>query len=184
MRLSGVNCSASFNSCFGDIDMTQLTSLALFKTVLLSGLALWLVVIVVNNVIAFRNGVRSIGALMGMQLFDQNPAIDSPLLSRRVKSASWHQAVYVFILLIEVAVAVLLIRAAFAYIGVLAGGTDIDAVQWANLALSAFVAMAMVMLLGGAWFAYYIRQEGTQITHFVLIGIGVASAVLMNMPGS
>lgn len=164
--------------------MTQLTSLALFKTVLLSGLALWLVVIVVNNVIAFRNGVRSIGALRGMQLFDQNPAIDSPLLSRRVKSASWHRAIYVFILLIEVAVAGLLISAAIAYIGVLAGGTNVDAVQCANLALAAFVAMVMAMLLGGAWFAYYIRQEGAQITHFVLIGIGVSSAVLMNMPGS
>ncbi|WP_083222603.1 hypothetical protein [Ensifer sp. LC163] len=62
--------------------MTQLTSLLLIKGVLLSGLALWLAVIVLNNAVAFRNGVFSIGLLMGMQLFDQEPAIRTPLLSR------------------------------------------------------------------------------------------------------
>lgn len=84
--------------------MAQLTSLILLKTVLLSGLALWLAVIVLNNVTAFRNGVFSIGTLMGMQLFNQEPAIVSPLLSRRVKSAAWHRLIYGVLLIVEVAV--------------------------------------------------------------------------------
>lgn len=164
--------------------MTQLTSLVLLNTVLLSGLALWLAVIVLNNVTAFRNGVFSIGALMGMQLFNQEPAIASPLLSRRVKSASWHRLIYSVIVLVEAAVALLLAIASVAHFGVLLGGSDAaSVVVWANLALCGFITMSLIMLFGGAWFAYYIRQEGTQITHLVLIGIGIAGAVLMNLQG-
>jgi len=162
--------------------VTQLISLVLLKTVLLSGLMLWLAVVVLNNVLAFRNGVFSIGSLMGMQLFNQEPAIVSPLLSRRVKSASWHRLIYSFIVLVEAVVALLLATAAVAHFGVLMGGADVaSAIVWANLALCGFIAMSLIMLLGGAWFAYYIRQEGTQITHLVLIGVGIAGAVLMNL---
>ncbi|MET3898149.1 putative small integral membrane protein [Devosia sp. UYZn731] len=164
--------------------MTQLISLVLLKTVLLSGLALWLAIVVLNNVTAFRNGVFSIGALMGMQLFNQEPAIVSPLLSRRVKSAAWHRLIFSIIVLVEAAVALLLATAAIIHVGILLGGSDAaSAVVWANLALCGFITMSLIMLLGGAWFAYYIRQEATQITHLVLIGLGIAGAVLMNLQG-
>lgn len=164
--------------------MTQTIALVLLKAVLLSGLSLWLAIVVLNNVTAFRNGVFSIGSLMGMQLFNQEPAIISPLLSRRVKSASWHRLIYSVIVLVETAVALLLAIASVTHFGVLLGGSDVAyAVVWANLALCGFIAMSLIMLAGGAWFAYYIRQEGTQITHLVLIAIGIAGAVLMNLPG-
>lgn len=162
--------------------MTQLTSLVLLKTVLLSGLTLWLAVIVLNNVIAFRNGVFAIGSLMGMQLFGQEPAIVSPLLSRRVRGAGWHRLIYGVIVLVEVAVALLLAVASAAHAGLLLGSSDpASAAVWANLALCGFISMGLIMLVGGAWFAYYIRQEGTQITHLVLIGLGIAGTVLMNL---
>lgn len=163
--------------------MTQLTSLLLIKAVLLSGLALWLAIIVLNNAVAFRNGVFSIGLLMGMQLFDQEPAIRTPLLSRRVKNALWHRAVFSFVLVIEVAVMLLLAWAAVMSIGTLFGVSGGGAaIVWANLALAAFIALGLIMLLGGAWFAYYIRHETMQITHFILIGLGVAGTLLVNMP--
>jgi len=163
--------------------MTQLTSLLLIKVVLLSGLALWLAIIVLNNVVAFRNGVFSIGLLMRMQLFDQEPAIRTPLLSRRVNGALWHRAVFSFVLLLEVATMLLLAAAAFMFFGALLGiSADPTAVIWANLAFAAFIALSLVMLLGGAWFAYYIRQDTLQITHFILIGLGVAGTLLVNMP--
>ena len=163
--------------------MTQLTSLLLIKAVLFSGLGLWLAVIVLNNVIAFRNGVFSIGMLMGMQLFDQEPPIRTPLLSRRVRNPLWHRAVFSFVLVTEVATMLLLAGAALLFFGAVLGVSDgAGAIVWANLALAALIALSAIMLIGGAWFAYYIRQETTQITHFTLIGLGVAGALLANMP--
>ncbi|MBW8321421.1 MAG: DUF2165 domain-containing protein [Rhizobium sp.] len=163
--------------------MTQLSSLLLFKAVLLSGLALWLCVVVLNNLTAFRGGVFSVGSLMAMQLFDEAPPIRSPLLSRRVTAEGWHRLIYGFIVALEVAVALLLVYAAMASLGAFLGYADTRfAVARANLALSGFVAMGLTMLVGGAWFAYYIRQEGTQITHLALIGLGVVAGIIINMP--
>jgi len=163
--------------------MTQLSSLLLLKTVLLSGLALWLCVVVLNNLTAFRGGVFSVGSLMAMQLFDEAPPIRSPLLSRRVTSESWHRLIYGFIVAVETVVALLLVHAALASLGAFLGYADAGfAVARANLALSGFVTMGLIMLIGGAWFAYYIRQEGTQITHLALIGLGVATGLIINIP--
>lgn len=163
--------------------MTQLTSLLLIKAILLCGLGLWLAIIVLNNIIAFRNGVFSIGLLMGMRLFDQEPPIHTPLLSRRVANALWHRAVFSFVLVVEAATMLLLLAAALMFFGGLADISQVaTAISWANVALTAFISLSLIMLLGGAWFAYYIRQEAMQITHFVLVGLGVAATLLVNMP--
>ena len=54
------------------------------------------------------------------------------------------------------------------------------AVAYANAALLGFIALGALMLVGGAWFVYYIRQEGAQITHLVMIGVGIAAVQMMN----
>lgn len=163
--------------------MTFETSLILFKLVLTGGLGLWLAVVVLNNTAAFRNGVFSVGSMMAMQLFDQEPAIKTPLLSRRVTAAGWHRLIYAFVLVVEVSVAVLFCYAALSYAGVILGRVEgIEATLRANLALAGLLALSFIMLLGGAWFVYYIRQEGTQITHLVLIGTAIAGFVAVNLP--
>ncbi len=161
--------------------MTLLASLLLFKLVFVVGLALWVAVISINNVTAFRGGVASVGAMMSMQMFDQTPAIDSPLLKRRVTSPAWHRLICGFVVVVEWLVAILLCYAAIGIASAVLGYLDVtDAMLRANLALAAFLAMGFIMLLGGAWFACYIRQEGMQITHLSLIGIGIVGALIMN----
>lgn len=158
-------------------------SLLLFKFVLLAGLALWLTVVSINNFTAFAGGVAAIGRLMGMQSFDEAPAIQSPLLSRRVHNAFWHRLIYTIVLTIEVIVAILLWFAAIGFAGAMLGSTaPAEAAMCANLALAALLGMSFVLALGGAWFAYYIRLEGMQLMHFVLIVVAIASAVVVNLP--
>jgi hypothetical protein len=161
--------------------MTPATSLILFKLVLTTGLATWLTLVAFNNIRAFAGGVAAVGSMMSMQLFDQEPAIASPLLARRVHAAGWHRLIYSFVLAIEWAVAALLWYAAFGFGGAMIGASDIaGAIVRANLALSAFTVMAFVLTLGGVWFAYYVRQEGMQITHFVLIAVAIAATLVVN----
>jgi hypothetical protein len=164
--------------------MTPASSLILFKLVLTTGLAAWLTLVAFNNVRAFAGGVAAVGGMMSMQLFDQEPAILSPLLARRVHGGGWHRLVYGIVLAIEWGVAALLWYAAFGFGGAMLGAPDIaNAIVRANLALSAFTIMAFVLTLGGVWFAYYIRQEGLQITHFVLISVAIAATLAVNAAG-
>ena len=88
--------------------MTPATSLILFKLVLTTGLATWLTLVAFNNIRAFAGGVAAVGGMMSMQLFDQEPAIPSPLLARRVRTVGLHRLIYSFVLAIEWIVAALL----------------------------------------------------------------------------
>lgn len=156
-------------------------TILLLKAAVVSGLGLWLATALLNNIIAFKNGVFAIGMLMGMKLFDQEPAIETPLLSRRVTSAAWYRLVYSLILLAEAVTVGLLAIAAVALLGSAFGAVlQANAVNFANAALLAFIALASLMLVGGAWFVYYIRQEGAQITHLVMIGVGIAAVQMVN----
>ena len=153
----------------------------LLKATVVSGLGLWLAVALLNNIVAYRNGVFAIGMLMGMKLFDQEPAIQTPLLGRRVTSTGWHRLVYAIILIVEAMTVALLLVAAIALFGsTLDSVAAATGVLLANVALLAFIGLAVLMLSGGAWFAYYIRQEGAQITHLVMIGVGIAAVQMVN----
>ena len=163
--------------------MTLETSLLLFKFILAAGLTVWMVVVAINNLTAFKGGVASLGMTMSMQLFEQAPAIDSPLLSRRVTATFWHRLVYTTVVIMECAVAILLFCGAASLLGAVPGWVDVgDAIIRMNVGLSALLAMSFVLLLGGAWFAYYIRQDLLQITHFVLIAVTIVAALFMNIP--
>lgn len=161
--------------------MNPSTTLLVAQFTLISGLAVWLCVIVVNNLIAFRNGAFSVGMMMRMALFDDEPKIATPLLSRRVTNAAWHRTIYAFIVALELVTALLLIWAAFSLGSAAFGGDASTATAWATLSLTALLVTTLTMLVGGAWFAYYIRQEGAQITHFALIGVALVSLVLVNL---
>jgi predicted small integral membrane protein len=163
--------------------MTPATTLLLFKLLLLAGMGLWLGVIVLNNLRGFAGGVAVVGNLMGMQLFDQPPALPSPLLSRRIRSVAWHRAAYVAIVAMEIVAAALMAAAACGFGAALAGQLPVaEAVARGNLAWASLLALALMFTVGGAWFAYYVRQELMQTTHLVLIGLAVAGAIVNNLP--
>ena len=157
-------------------------TILLLKSAVLFGLGLWLAVALLNNIVAFRNGVYAIGMLMGMKLFDETPAIQTPLLGRRVTAAGWHRLIYSTVLLAEAVTVTLFAVAGAALLGSVLGAVPAaTAIPFANVALLAFIALGSLMLVGGAWFAYYIRQEGTQNTHLVMIGVGITAALLVNV---
>jgi hypothetical protein len=156
--------------------------LLLAKLVTIGGLATWLTIVALNNVRNFAGGAAAIGLMMSMRLFEDPPVIDTPLLSRRVTSPSWHRAVLGFVLAIEIVVALALWAASFMLFGTMSGMVGVpDATNAANFALAGFLALIFVMMWGGAWFVYYVKQEGAQMTHLALLGIGLAAAIVANL---
>ncbi|MBN7137572.1 hypothetical protein A7A76_23000 [Lysobacter enzymogenes] len=158
--------------------MSLALSLAVFKIVLLAGLAGWLSLVALNNLIAFGNGAFALGQIMRMAPLQQAPAIQTPLLARKVESVFWHRAVLAVVLAAEIVSALLLWAAAAGFAGLAA-----EPAAWANLALAAFMATCFLMLIGGSWFAYYIRQDNVQLLHFVLIGVAAAAMLAVNLRG-
>jgi predicted small integral membrane protein len=153
-------------------------SLLVAKLTVMFGLATWLSIVVLNNTRNFSGGAASVGAMMSMRLFEEPPVIPSPLLTRRVSSSGWHRAVFGFVLAVEIVVAVLLWSAAIA----LSGAAPLEqAVAIANVALSGFLVLIFLMMFGGAWFVYYIKQEAAQITHFALLSIGLLATLVVNL---
>lgn len=158
-------------------------SLLFVKFVLIGGLAAWLGVASLNGARNVPGGTAGIGVLMSMRRFDEAPAIQTPLLSRRVMSAAWHKAIFLFVLTVEIAAAALLWAATAALFGALLGAVGATtAVAVANAAVAGLLVFLFVLLLGGTWFAYHARQETSQLTHFALIGVATAAAVVVNLP--
>ncbi|MBT2746097.1 MULTISPECIES: DUF2165 family protein [unclassified Lysobacter] len=158
--------------------MSLAASLLSFKLILLAGLASWISVVAFNNLVAFRNGVFALGQIMRMAALEQAPAIQTPLQSRKVDNPAWHRAVLSIVLTAEIVSALLLWSAAASLAG---AGIVADPIALANLALTAFMATCFLMLLGGSWFAYYIRQDNVQLLHFMLIGVSVLGLLAVNL---
>ncbi|MEN5201266.1 DUF2165 family protein [Pseudomonas wadenswilerensis] len=154
------------------------TSLWLFQAVQAIGLSLWLGIAVLNNLQAFRASLGAVGATMAMAPLRQAPAIDIPLLSRALHSTAAHRIALLVVLVLQVVAAVAALIGTY----VLLIGTGLEPARpWLNLALSAFLGFSFAMLLGGLWFGYWIRQEGLQLTHLVLVLWALLAFVVFNV---
>lgn len=153
------------------------TSVLFFQITCCIGLALWLSISLTNNLHAFASSAGAIGATMSMVPLAQRPAINLPLLGRAITSHSIHRLALSIIMLIQAA-AVLT-----AWVGcyelLLGAGLEV-ALPWLNLALSATLGFLLAMLLGGIWFGYWIRQEGLQLTHLLLMVWILLHFVMLN----
>lgn len=47
--------------------------------------------------------------------------------------------------------------------------------------MASFVTLGFFLTLSGLWFGYWIRREVLQATHLILIGVGIAASILINM---
>lgn len=141
-------------------------SILLFQLVHAFGLALWLSIAALNNIRAFAAAAWAVGATMSMTPLKQLPVIDIPLLSRAIHSVWLQRAALLLILALQ------LIAACACWLGcyqLLVIGDLSAARPWLNLALSGAAAFLLAMHLGGLWFGYWIRQEGLQITHLIML---------------
>jgi len=159
--------------------MSMHNPLWLFLAIHAVGLAVWLTTSVINNCRAFGGSVAAVGATMSMAPLKQPPAIDTPLLSRAIGSHALHRMALLVVLALQIVAA----AACWAGCWQLLVMGDLGAARpWLNLALSAFTAFLFAMHLGGLWFGYWIRQEGLQLTHLVLLVWAVAAFFLFNIP--
>ncbi|RYX91996.1 MAG: DUF2165 family protein [Comamonadaceae bacterium] len=157
--------------------MTLHDSVWLFQALHAAGLAVWLLIAVINNVQAFAGSMHAVGLSMSMAALQEAPAIDTPLLKRAMGSTTRHRMALALVLVLQIAAAGAGLVGSYEMI--FAGGLT-AARPWLNLALTSFTAFILAMHLGGMWFAYWIRQEGLQLTHISLLLWTLAAFILFN----
>ncbi|CAM2827203.1 Predicted small integral membrane protein [Pseudomonas gessardii] len=154
------------------------TSLLIFQTVLILGFGLWLSLALINNLHAFAGSAGAVGATMSMAPLREHPPIGTPLLVRAVQSATLHRLALALIILLQAGAVLTVWIGCYA----LLWGTGLEAARpWLNLALSAALGFVMLMLLAGLWFGYWIRQEGLQLTHLLLVVWMLLGFVVLNL---
>ena len=134
--------------------MSLHNSLWLFLAIQAVGLAVWLTLSVINNCHGFGGSTGAVGATMSMTQLKQLPAINTPLLSRAIGSRAIHRMALLVVLALQTVAA---------------------SACWAGC-----WQLLVAMHLGGLWFGYWIRQEGLQLTHLVLLIWAVAAFFLFN----
>ncbi|ODP33459.1 hypothetical protein A9762_19065 [Pandoraea sp. ISTKB] len=153
----------------------------IFKLVLVAGLTLWSAIAALNNVVAFSASAGAIGATLIMAPLRAPPAIDLPLLRRALRAKGWSVLALSIVIALQIAATVCLGWGGIQLAGAIGHGATATAIAWATLGLSALSAAWLMMMIGGLWFGYWIRQEGLQLTHMMLLTLTIAAAAVLRM---
>lgn len=152
---------------------------AIFRAMLVLGFALWTMVAALNNITGFRGAAAAISCTMGMTPLNDPPAIVSPLTRRALTSPRLAAVSLILILVVQIAAALSL---GLGGILLLAEALGAGAPEWGvAVALGGFALLTILwfmMMIGGLWFGYWIRQEGLQLTHLALLAVTMIAAAV------
>jgi predicted small integral membrane protein len=141
-----------------------------------AGFAAWLLLSAYNHLSDWRGTVAFVAAFMQMSSLDQEPAIPSPLKSRQVNSTTIHRLAVTVITLVQAGLGVLFAFAAWGFVH----GSEEAARTLAGYAFAGFAALWFGFLIAGTWFGCWIRQDGLQRTHLVLLGLAMLGFVMVS----
>lgn len=151
----------------------------IFKAILVLGFALWTAIAALNNIIDFRGAAAAIGSTMAMAPLNDPPAIPSPLTRRALISPRVTMAALVVILIVQAAAAIALgIGGVILLASGLGAGSAAAGVTAALAGFSLLAGLRLMMMIGGLWFGYWIRQEGPQLTHIALLAVTIIAAAV------
>lgn len=162
--------------------MSRLSSQVLPRAVLLTGLAVWLTIAVLNNITDSGTNIIHLNRMLSMRLLADDPLFGNGLEWRAWKTVSAQTVLYAAVVW-QVLTACALWLAAVRMMGAaLSGEMNDAALRSANLALSMFLALWLVFLCGGLWFGYWMKQGPIQGVHLTLVIISLLSLTYVNQP--
>ena len=160
--------------------MSYSASLWLFQLATALGLALWMIVAVINNLQGFAASKGAVGLTMAMTLLREEPFRDLPFLKRAVESTAVHAAALVGVIILQIASAIPLV-AGTVFLAASPGLPATAAVSTIfNLGLAPFLLCWSLMFTSGLWFGFWIKQEGLLLTQLLLALWGLAGFVVLN----
>jgi disulfide bond formation protein DsbB len=152
------------------------TAMAAGEFAITAGFAVWLLLSAYNHLSDWPGTVAFVAAFMKMSSLDQEPAIPSPLKSRKVNNTTIHRLAVAVITLAQSGLGVLFALAAWWFVR----GNEEAARTLAAYAFAGLTVLWFGFLIAGAWFGCWIRQDGLQRTHLVLLGLAMLGFVMVS----
>lgn len=154
------------------------------KIEVLLGLGIWLLLAALNNIFDSGTNQYLILNMVKMKgIKEEDSPLGKGLLSRAFKSQNkviilvsliaYYQFLYALALISS---AVFFGYASFYYPELLSISESIN-----NIVILFFNAIWLFFLSGGLWFGYWIKFFPAQTTHFILLLVGIMTAVLINI---
>ncbi|WP_150256029.1 DUF2165 family protein [Nocardiopsis deserti] len=158
------------------------TGLLYPQTLVLGGMAAWLSLIMLNNVTDSGTNTALIGQVLTMEGLIADPVRGNGLVGRALPASLAAPALYA-VIAYQVLSVVLLWAATVAHVRLWFGrGDGTRATLLGNIALCALAGLALMFLVGGLWFGYWIAMPAVQQVHFTLLIIAIGAMVLVNLP--
>lgn len=150
--------------------------------VLITGISVWVTILVVNNITDMQTNGRLIGATISMAGVKDEPDMGNGLEWRAV-STDFAPALLIAAIAFQCVLCFLWWRAAVSALKSVFDRASVSTVvSRANLALAGWLAMFLGFLTIGLYFGYWIGALAPiQTVHIILLGTGIMIAALINL---
>lgn len=162
----------------------RINTWAMGQTVILVGLAIWMGLVVINNVTDSSTNQHLIGQTLSMALVKDDPLMGNGL-EWRALDRGVANAVLNLVIAAQIVIDFLLWRSAIYYLRLVGNDAEIHrqtAYDSAIVALVSFCGLWIGFLCGGLWFGYWMKQGVIQQVHFTLLLVGMGGLMLINNP--
>jgi len=153
------------------------------RALLFTGLGLWLLIAVLNNIIDRGTNVFLLGIMFSMRLLKEDPQMGNGLKHRAIDDTRFHAVALTVIVAIQFVVVAALLFAGLNYLLSWTGAPLSDPRGTGNAAAMAFGALWLFFMSGGLWFGYWMKQVQVQQVHMTLLLFTFGLVVIVNLPG-
>ncbi|WP_446470477.1 DUF2165 family protein [Xenorhabdus stockiae] len=150
------------------------------KTIIIAGMALWMSILVLNNMLDPGTNIHNINDTVTMDLLKNDP-----ILGVGLKWRAWPPGYAGIILKFIVAYQLLIVLSfwftAYRYVKVLLNKLNESvALMTANIALTIFSCHWIAFLSGGTWFGYWIKQGAFTGVHMSMFALTIILLIFFN----
>ena len=155
----------------------------LVRAILIIGIALWMSIIMINNISDPGTQIFLLSKMYSMELFKNDPMMGQGLLSRAIDWPPMAVITLLIVVIYEVTSVILLWRSAISYVFALKSndkGAELNALKRANIALSSLLFLWLFFMCGGLFFGYWLKMGSVQTVHVHLLIVTLIAFIFMN----
>jgi predicted small integral membrane protein len=161
----------------------KINTYTLAKGVVMTGIGLWLLIAVLNNITDMDTNLFFVKQMVTMSTVQSDPILGKGLLWRAVYTPLFPNIIMCIVIFLESIAAILLIWSGFRWFKAINDDELLlfKASTLSNVALTIFIFIWMWFLGGDLWFGYWIKRGAFAGVHSVWIMISLLLFIFINI---